>query len=81
MDGVVHGQRPIATPRPRIKKVAAKRTSKRKGAGGSTESSSATSLNSTPSKKIKLVPVVQTAKSEEQNWPTVSPYGLELERA
>lgn len=78
MDGVVHGQRPIATPRPRIKKVAIKRTSKRKSFGGSTESCSATSLNPTLSKKIKLVPVVQAAKSEGQNWPTVSPCGLEL---
>lgn len=75
MDGVVHGQRPIAVPRPRIKETTAKRTSKRKSAG-STESSSATSLNATPSKKVRLA-AVQAPRAEE-SWATVGYRSLHL---
>lgn len=68
MDGVMHGQRPIA--KPRTRKVTLKRTSKRKSAGGSGESSSAASLDPTPSKRVKVAEVA-TGRQEEDSWSTV----------
>lgn len=74
MDGVEHGSRRIAKPKSR--KPLVKATKKRKSAGGSTESGSATSLNPTPSKKARISSAVAVVEPE-QSWNTASytPYG------
>ena len=70
MDGVESGNRRIAKPKSR--KPLPKPTKKRKSTGAirSTVSSSAASLNATPSKKARISSAV-TVTEEPENWATV----------